>query len=469
MNLTPWRRKPAVEERSTALSLSMDDWLSYFQFNGLNYPFGFRQTLMGDREEVSSTFAGLVAGAYQTNGVVFACMLVRQLLFSEARFQFRKFNNGRPGNLFGNQDLAPLEHPTVSTTTGDLLARMIQDADLAGNAFVARRGNQLKRLRPDWTSIVIGTGSEDGTPDDIDADVLGYVYQPGGPMGDRKPVILLPEEVAHFAPVPDPNAHYRGMSWLTPILREITADGAATSHKLAFFQNGATPNAVVRIPAEVQQASFEQWVRLFQAEHEGLANAYKTLFLGAGADITVIGSDLQQLDFKATQGAGETRISAAAGVPPIIVGLSEGLSASTYSNYGQAKRRLSDGTMRPLWRNVAAALSNVIRVPGGAELWYDDRDIAFLKEDEKDTAEIMQTRANAIRALTDAGYEAQSVVDAVTANDLTLLVHSGLFSVQLQPAGTEMPTNGMTPGPAPGNGAGDQQAGREAARQLEKG
>jgi hypothetical protein len=59
---------------------------------------------------------------------------------------------------------------------------------------------------------------------------------------------------------------------------------------------------------------------------------------------------MKQIDFKVTQGHGETRIAAAAGVPPIIVGLSEGLEAATYSNYGQARRRFADVTMRPLWR-----------------------------------------------------------------------------------------------------------------------
>ena len=114
--------------------------------------------------------------------------------------------------------------------------------------------------------------------------------------------------------------------------------------------------------------------------------AYKTMYLAGGADVTIVGSDLKQLDFKLTQGAGETRIAAAAGVPPIIVGLSEGLQAATYSNYGQARRRFSDLTMRPLWGNVVGSLATIVPVPGGAELWYDDRDIPFLAEDRKDEA-----------------------------------------------------------------------------------
>jgi hypothetical protein len=137
----------------------------------------------------------------------------------------------------------------------------------------------------------------------------------------------------------------------------------------------------------------------------GALNAYKTLYLGGGADVKVIGTDLKQIDFKVTQGAGETRIAAAAGVPPIIVGLSEGLESATYSNYGQARRRFADGTMRPLWRNAAGSLARIMEMPGDSELWYDDRDIPFLQEDMKDEAEIQQLQSAAIRQLVDAGFK----------------------------------------------------------------
>ena len=44
--------------------------------------------------------------------------------------------------------------------------------------------------------------------------------------------------------------------------------------------------------------------------------------------------------------------------------------------------------------------------------------------------------ATAIRTYTDAGYTADSAVAAVVAGDPTLLEHTGLFSVQLQPPGS---------------------------------
>jgi phage portal protein BeeE len=381
-----------------------------------------------------------VEQAYKSNGVVFACMLVRQLLFSEARFQFRQMRNGRPGDLFGTQALGVLEKPWPGGTTGDLLTRAIQDADLAGNFFCVRRADRIRRLRPDWVTIVLGSRTDSSVvAGDIDAEVMGYLYHPGGRGSGKTPVTLGANEVAHFAPIPDPVSSYRGMSWLTPVIREIAGDSAATQHKIRYFENGATPNLVVSLDADIELQVFREWIELFKQDHEGVANAYKTLFLGAGAKAEAVGSNLAQIDFKVVQGAGETRIAAAAGVPPVIVGLSEGLAAATYSNYGQARRRLTDGTMRPLWRNFAGSMASVIDIPVGAELWYDDRDIPFLQEDVKDAADIQSVQAQAIKALVDAGFDAQSVVTAVVSGDLSQLTHSGLFSVQLQPPNPNQP------------------------------
>lgn len=429
--------------------MSWDEYVNYFTYGGHAYPLGFSQTLTGAKQEIADgTFGSFTSLGYRGNGVVFACMLARLALFSEARFQFRRMEGGRPGDLFGNPDLGVLEKPWYGGTTGDLLTRMLTDADLAGNAYVVRRGNRLRRLRPDWVAIAMGS-MDDPTVDgwDVDADVIGHIYWPGGKNSGREPEVFLPGEVAHFAPIPDPLQNFRGMSWVTPIVREMAADSAARDHKLQFFENGATPNMVVRLDKDSKASqstqSFLDWVGKFREQSEpknSAGKAYKTMYLAGGADVTVVGSDLKQLDFKTTQGAGETRIAAAAGVPPVIVGLSEGLQAATYSNYGQARRRFADLTMRPLWRNAAGSLAVIVPPPAGAELWYDDRDIPFLAEDRKDAAEIAGREAQTIRTLVDAGYLPATVVAAVSSGDWAGLQHSGLYSVQLQPPLPDGPT-----------------------------
>ncbi len=87
----------------------------------------------------------------------------------------------------------------------------------------------------------------------------------------------------------------------------------------------------------------------------------------------------------------------------------------------------------------------------GTRLWYDSRDVPFLREDEKDAAEIKATEATTISTLIDGGFEPGSVVKAVTASDYGLLVHTGLVSVQLQVPGAPAPT--APPVPEKGAGA----------------
>jgi phage portal protein BeeE len=427
---------------------TFDDLFQELQYGGLSYPFIQGGTPSGNREDIDHNFEGYVNGAYKSNGVVFACMVARMLLFAEATFQFRRRVNGRPGDLFGTADLALLENPWPGATTGDLLSRAIQDADIAGNFYATRRvtagASRIVRLRPDWVTIVTGsrTGSE------IDTELVGYLYHPGGYAEGEDPIRLLPENVAHFAPIPDPVAKFRGMSWLSPVLEEVLADKSATLHKRKFFDNGAKLSYVVTLSPDVVKTTeqFGKWVEKFKVGHEGdPLKAYKTLFLGAGADVKTVGADLKSIDFSGVQGHGETRICAAARVPPIIVGLSEGLDSATYSNYGQARRAFADLTMRPMWRNVAGSFASLVPVPGGAELWYDDRDIPFLQEDQQDAATIAQTRAQTIRTLIEAGYLPDSARDAVLSDDFSLLKHSNLFSVQLQAPGSTKDPLGIGP------------------------
>jgi phage portal protein BeeE len=400
-----------------------------------------------DRKEqphVNGDFEGMVHGAYRRNGVVFACQLARLRVFTEVRFQFQRIRNGRPGDLFGTQALSRLETPWVNGTTGELAARMLQDADLAGNFFGRRTEpmavtDRIERLRPDWMAIVLGSNR-----DLLTAEVAGYVYYPDGPNSRERPVILAREEVVHWSPIPDPLAWYRGMSWLTPVLRDIAGDSAATDHKLAFWEHAATPNLVFKMDPNLSEEAFRKFKAMVEANHTGSLNAWKNLYIGGAADVTVAGSNFQDMDLRRVQGAGETRIAAAAGVPPIIAGLSEGLSASTYSNYAQARRAFADMTLRPLWRSACAALAAIVDVPDGSRLWYDDRDVAFLHEDRKDAAAIQSTQATTIASLVNAGYTPESVTAAVDAEDWSLLVHTGMLSVQLLPPGTD-----NTPTPEP--------------------
>ena len=807
--------------------VTIDDYISQvnqFIYNGLAYTAGapvIQQTLAGDlAEEIPNNFDAF-AKLSKSHDVIFSCMAVRALVFSGVRLQWQKLGtDGQPSKLFGTKELGVFEHPWEGGTTQDLLVRMIQDVDLCGNSYWVREGDELLRLRPDWVQIILEPRTLSGvvgpTSQIIGWTKVGYAYWHGGIHEGKEPVLLGLRDVAHFAPHPDPEATFRGMSWISPLISEIQNDKLMQRHKRKYLENGATASMVISLDKAVSYENFQKFKAALQKEHSGPHNAYKMMFLGAGADAKVVGADMQQLDFKKLQGhaeplaldtpiptpngwttmgalqvgdqvigsdgrpanvvgkspvhvgretyrvsfkdgtsivadgshlwsvrdrdtarsedkivtteqmietglrstsggsrwsvpatpvldlkpvtvpidpyvlgawlgdgqtagaaicgadddlafidseinargyttsrwstaddkvsvigipggllaalkatgvlgnkhipevylrasfaqrldllrglmdtdgtvsghhnkgacsfsskweslakqvaelarslgyrvavyrsedkrsrtgehwtvtfrvrqdcipfllprkvqrctdageptvsarrqivaiervdsvpvqciavdtddhlflAGEglvpthnTRIAAAAGVPPIIVGLSEGLSSATYSNYGQARRRFADGTMHPLWQNVAGSLSVLLDGPpsrfrpgpGGERellpprLWYDARDHPFLREDEKDLAEIRQMEAQTIGRLIDAGFVPESVIEGVIAQDWSVMEHSGLYSVQLQPPLPEgvQPAQGLPPSSQPQKPSAKEPAKKDSA------
>lgn len=404
-----------------------------------------------DAEVIENNFEGYVQGAFKANGPIYACVAARQIVFSEARFAIRKIvdeaSNGAPGGPERHDALAILEKPWPGGNSGELLARMEQDASLAGNSYWTVRNGRMVRLRPDWVEIVIGVRDSGGrlderrSPLDIDAELVGYWYKPrtvgqiGGDHPAPDPVFLLPEQVAHYSPMPDPIARFRGMSWITACSKEVEADLLATQHKKAFYENAAVPNIAVKFDRETSEDAFDEFVEQYNASHKGAWNAYKTLFLMGGADVTPLTMDFHQLEFNQTVGKGESRIAAVAGVPSSWVGFSEGMQGSALNagNFGAARRRFADGTIRPLWRMACESLAPLIDVPEGYELWYDDRDIPFLREDMLDRAEIFRTQTIAIEAAIRGGFEPDAVVRAAISYDVRALLgeHTGLTSVQM--------------------------------------
>ena len=456
------RIRGATESRS-----SVDEWITDYLFPAQNQfvyggnTYGLRQTYDGQSIEHLGSTLPAYSAALRGCPPAFAAEMVRALVVSQARLTFRNRPGAplNPKKMFGTTALRPLEDPWVNGTTGELLSRMEWHAGLAGNAYVARTGTGLKVLRPDWVAIVYGSQLEPDDPQHaLDGTVIAYLYQQGGlqPGNQNRLYTLLPQEVAHWSPLPDPESAGLGMSWLTPAIREIQGDKMATEHKLRFFANGATPNLVVKgIPALTKE-QFDDIVDMMEDRHRGVANAYRTLYLSEGVDATVVGSNLQQLDFKATQGAGETRISVLSRVPAPLLGISEGLAGSSLNagNFGMAGRMFADTWVYPALQDIAAALAPLVTVPAFAELWFDVSDIPLLREEAKDAADIEQTKANTIRQLIDAGFEPDSVVAAVQAQDMNLLKHTGLFSIQLQePGAPKLPQPGPDIALKPANGA----------------
>lgn len=443
--------------------LSQDDWAqmmaNFFTFNGEQYPissgYGMAQS---NKEQAPNDFESYVTSAYKGNAIVFACMMRRSLVFSEMSFCYQQRSKGKTVNTFGSGALSVLETPWTNGTTGELLTRALQDADLAGNHYIVREGagpdSRLRRLRPDWVDILL-TAAPDKA---VKSDVLAYIYKPGGTQ-DEKNWVVYPANgdkgaIVHWSPIPDPIAQYRGMSWITPILREIMGDKGATLHKQKFFEQGATPQIVVAFKEALSPEAFKDFKQSLAVEHDGVDNAYKTLYLAGGADVTAVGHSLQQLDFTNTQGHGETRIAAAAGIHPVLVGLSEAIKGTPLAigNYQAAKDMMGEAFLRPMWRSLCDAYAPLVQAFPGARLWYDDTEISFLRQDRQAQADLQLSQSQTVNTYIMAGFTPESVVKMMIADgDLSALKHTGLLSVQMQTPGQKPPVPPAPPG-AGGNG-----------------
>ena len=423
-----------------------------------------------DKEAILPQWARWSQQVNATSAPVFAAISARMRLFSQAKFILqRKTDKG----LYTDQSLGILQKPWGPGNTGsesELLARLEQDTSLTGNAFIWQvpGGDRLVRLRPDWTTIVSqviqvpGGGSY--------REPVGYwVEAPKTVMDNSKGEMYPADEVVHWAPIPDPEASFRGMSWLTPVARDITGDSGLVDYKIKYLQNSASPNMLIRYTSKLQPGTIDAVRERMHARYGGVDNAFKTLVLDQGADVTVIGNSLEQMDFTNVQNLGTSRVLSASGVPAILVGLEDIKGAG--KSYQEVIDRFSDLTIQPLWQSVCSALEPLVAPPSAVNLAIDTSDIAALQDAEQVRAQVSLVRAQALLTLTQAGFERMSAVDAVASGDLSQLAAApdpaplpagsvqhllpqaqpGATADPLPPALPRLPTGSTSPGDG-GNG-----------------
>jgi len=416
--------------------------------NSSMYTFGSRgyNGYYTDKEQTPNDWQTYIDMLYKSSPVVYMAAQARANLFSEIRFQWKPVNEvATQFNLHGTTQLEILENPAPGWTTKDLCKRALLDVDLSGNFFARKETNlagktRLRRLRPDWVTVELTASANTS----IEYDIDHYAYWPGGNIGSDNVVRIEPEDMVHWAPVPDPNSLFMGMSWLTPTVNEVLAGKSASRHLYNFFKKGAQLGIVAMVKEGVD-ASIED-MRMakdeFVTAHRGAENAYEPLFVGPAIDLKVFQNDLKSMDLSAVRAHVEAHITGAAGVPAVMLGLAEGQSTSALgvSNLKPAVEGFVDRTMRDLWHSFCDALSHVVDQPRdkngkiipGRRLWYTDADISVLNRDRKEDAEIMASNMTAIISATTNGADFDSAKQAVQSGDIKKLKHNGMYSVQLQ-------------------------------------
>ncbi len=404
------------------------------------------------QENIEGNTASLVQSVHKTYGPVPAAVIARALLLG----QFRPLWRDRNKKMFGTPALAPLERP-MFTTRVDLLRRVEHDASYAGTAYVHRTEHipsglpGLRNLSPERTRIVVNTGEQISrldlaniVPADLpDAYVAGYQYNITGKPGPQAEYrYYTTDQVAHWAPEPDPSQLFAGTSWVASVLRDIQGDKQVASHIDGFLERGAIPGLAVTFPLPkadelpMTADDLDAYEEVIGQYHSGPGATGKSLILAGGAQVIPIGSGLDSLMFKDITAGYEAHIASRARIPPTVLGIREGMQGSglNQGNYSSARRQWGDGWVHPSLESLAAALEPLLNRPAGVELWYEATAVMFLQEDAKDAADIASRNAAAIMQLISSGYEPDAAATAVATGDMSGLVgqHTGLPSVQLQ-------------------------------------
>jgi len=213
-----------------------------------------------------------------------------------------------------------------------------------------------------------------------------------------------------------------------------------TTYKIRYLQNNASPNVYIKYAQKLQPATVDSIRERLNARYGGPDNAGKGIILDQGADITLVGNSLSQMDFSGVAAVGTERILAACEVPGVLVGLEPLRGAGR--GYQESMQKFANIWARPAWRSACGALGQLVDVPSGNRLWFDTSDIAALQDGEMERGQAALVRAQALLALVQAGYTHESAIAAVDAMDLSQLKAGGVGT-----PGSSQPVQNLLPQP----------------------
>jgi len=134
---------------------------------------------------------------------------------------------------------------------------------------------------------------------------------------------------------------------------------SASAWSKALLDNAARPSgAIIYKGADGQSAlSSDQYDRLvseMEMHHQGARNAGRPMLLEGGLDWKPMSMSPADMDFIAGKHAAAREIALAFGVPPQLLGIP---GDATYANYREANAAFWRGTVIPLARKAAGALT----------------------------------------------------------------------------------------------------------------
>jgi len=243
-----------------------------------------------------------------------------------------------------------LRRPNPRQSGLGLIETAVSQLLLSGNAYleVVRPSDgspprELYALRPDRMRVVPDVS---GVPRAYRYEVEGRTVDwPVDPVTGESDVLHLRE----FHPLDD----WYGLSPIEAAASAIDQHNAAAEHNAALLQNGARPSGALVFRSDPGPDGIRRVEEALLDRTHGPANAGRPLVLGGDVDWKELGFSPRDMDFAEMKAQAAREISAAFGVPHLLVVAGE----ATYANRADARLELWEHTVIPMLDRLASALS----------------------------------------------------------------------------------------------------------------
>lgn len=329
-----------------------------------------------DYGNAQGSYASFAADGYNANAIVNAA--IREIASSVSMPEYRMMRELPDGGTekIKNELSYVLDYPNESQEQAEFIELLTVHLMVSGNGYVMRVRNgsgrivALRLLRPDRVQIKIGS----------DGLVAYYEYQLDGRTFD-----IRSEDVAHIK-LPNPMDDVYGLSPLQVVARYINLDTSIATFMRAYFSNAGVPAGILKVNRRITSQQEADAARTkWRSSFSGPRGWHGIAVLDEDAEYQQVAPNIKEMDTSAITIQTETRICAAFGVPPILLGLKSGLDSSTYSNYEQARSAFWDETVSPLIHRLEGFLERVLEIPetqdGEIEIVADMGDVRAYQED----------------------------------------------------------------------------------------
>jgi len=235
--------------------------------------------------------------------------------------------------------------------------------------------------------------------------ISGYVYT--GPSGETVP--LEKREIMRLR-MPNPLDPYRGMGPVQSLLADLDASRFSAEWNRNFFLNSAEPGGIIEVPKVLTDTEFDELRMRWDEQHRGLSKAHRVALLEHGKWVPNAYSQ-RDMQFAQLRTVSRDTILEAFGFPKSVLGITENVNKANAEageiTFGRwlTKPRLErwkqalNSDFLPLFGETAAGLEFDYCNPIPTDTTTDN--------------EQLTARANAVKALCDAGADFESACEAV--------------------------------------------------------